>query len=87
LTGDPSTDKGALRPHLKKCWTIPSTANGEFAARMEDVLDVYARSYDPAVPVVCMDEKVRHEARCGRVEVRGLHRPAVAAVGLKLGAA
>ncbi len=26
-------------------------------ARMEDVLDVYARPQDPAVPVVCMDEK------------------------------
>jgi hypothetical protein len=26
-------------------------------ARMEDVLDVYARRHDPAVPVVCMDEK------------------------------
>src|SRR5680860_674273 len=24
---------------------------------MEDVLDVYARPHDPAVPVVCMDEK------------------------------
>lgn len=24
---------------------------------MEDVLDVYVRPYDPAVPVVCMDEK------------------------------
>jgi hypothetical protein len=24
---------------------------------MEDVLDVYARPYDPEVPVVCMDEK------------------------------
>ena len=24
---------------------------------MEDVLDVYARPYDPDVPVVCMDEK------------------------------
>ncbi len=24
---------------------------------MEDVLDVYATAYDPAVPVVCMDEK------------------------------
>jgi len=24
---------------------------------MEDVLDVYARPYDPKVPVVCMDEK------------------------------
>ncbi|MGC4857470.1 IS630 family transposase [Micromonospora sp. DT4] len=42
---------------MKKCWTIPPKANGEFAARMEDVLDVYARPHDPAVPVVCMDEK------------------------------
>ncbi len=24
---------------------------------MEDVLDVYVRPYDRAVPVVCMDEK------------------------------
>lgn len=24
---------------------------------MEDILDVYETSYDPAVPVVCMDEK------------------------------
>lgn len=24
---------------------------------MEDVLDVYQRSYEPAVPVICMDEK------------------------------
>jgi hypothetical protein len=24
---------------------------------MEDILDVYARAYDPAYPVVCMDEK------------------------------
>ena len=49
--------KAELRPHLKKCWTIPPTANGEFVARMEDVLDVYARPHDPEVPVVCMDEK------------------------------
>jgi DDE superfamily endonuclease len=46
-----------LRPHLKQCWTIPPAANGEFVARMEDVLDVYARPRDAAVPVVCMDEK------------------------------
>lgn len=42
---------------MKKCWTIPPTGNGEFVARMEDVLEVYHRPYDPAVPVVCMDEK------------------------------
>ena len=42
---------------MKKCWTIPSKANGEFVARIEDVLDVYARPHDPAAPSVCMDEK------------------------------
>ncbi|WP_406164868.1 hypothetical protein [Streptomyces sp. NBC_00996] len=49
--------KTELRPHLRKCWTIPPRANAEFAARMEDVLAVYARPYDRARPVVCMDEK------------------------------
>lgn len=34
-----------------------SKANAEFAARMESVLSVYARPYDPRRPVVCMDEK------------------------------
>ncbi|MCX4403872.1 IS630 family transposase [Streptomyces sp. NBC_01549] len=53
----PGLKKTELRPHLKKCWTIPPRANAEFAARMEDVLAVYARPYDPACPVVCMDEK------------------------------
>ena len=42
---------------MKKCWTIPPHASGEFVARMEDVLEVYHRPFDPAVPVVCMDEK------------------------------
>jgi hypothetical protein len=31
--------------------------DAQFAARKEDVLAVYARPYDPARPVVCMDEK------------------------------
>ncbi|WP_237048466.1 IS630 family transposase [Lentzea guizhouensis] len=53
----PGVEKTELRPHLRKCWTIPPRANAEFAARMEDVLAVYARPYDPARPVVCMDEK------------------------------
>ena len=43
----PGVKKTKLRPHLKKCWTIPPHANAEFAARMEDVLAVYARPYDP----------------------------------------
>lgn len=42
---------------MKKMWCIPPKQNAEFVARMEDVLAVYARPYDPMRPVVCMDEK------------------------------
>lgn len=38
-------------------WVIPPEANGEFVAHMEDVLEVYSRSYDANVPVLCMDEQ------------------------------
>lgn len=37
-------------------WCIPPKANAEFVYKMEDVLDVYKRPYDPARPVVCLDE-------------------------------
>jgi len=40
---------------LVKEWCIPE-ANAEFVAKMEDVLDVYQRPYDPLNPVVCIDE-------------------------------
>lgn len=35
---------------------IPPEHNGEYVARMEDVLDVYERPRDQSAPVVCMDE-------------------------------
>jgi hypothetical protein len=35
-----------------KSWCIPK-ASARFVAKMEDVLSVYARPYDPARPVVC----------------------------------
>ena len=38
-------------------WCIPPKQNAEFVARMEDVLEVYARPFDPKRPVICMDEK------------------------------
>ena len=38
-------------------WVIPPEANAEFAAGMEEVLSVYERPYDPAHPVLCMDEQ------------------------------
>jgi DDE superfamily endonuclease len=38
-------------------WVIPPQANAEFAASMEEVLDVYARPYNSRYPVLCMDEQ------------------------------
>lgn len=46
-----------MRPHKNDYWCIPPKENAEFVACMEDILDVYERSYDPLNPVVCMDEK------------------------------
>lgn len=37
-------------------WVIPPGQNAAFVYHMEDVLDVYQRPYDPARPLICMDE-------------------------------
>ena len=37
-------------------WCVPEI-NTEFVARMEDVLELYARPYRPKEPVVCLDER------------------------------
>lgn len=44
-----------LKPWRRTKWVIPSVG-AEFVWRMEDVLDVYARPYDPRRPQVCLDE-------------------------------
>ena len=49
--------KNELKPHLRKCWVIRPEENAEFAAGMEDILEVYQRPYDPKHPVVCLDEQ------------------------------
>lgn len=38
-------------------WCIPPEQDGQFVARMEHILEVYRRPYDPRRPVVCMDEQ------------------------------
>ena len=48
--------KNALKPWLRQQWVIPPQAHAEFVCAMEDVLEVYTRPYDPARPVVCLDE-------------------------------
>ena len=42
---------------MRKMWCIPPAQSAEFVAKMEDVLEVYLRPYDPKRPVVCMDEQ------------------------------
>jgi transposase len=43
-----------LKPWRKDMWCIPQI-DGEYVARMEDVLDLYAEHPDPKRPVVCFD--------------------------------
>ena len=47
---------------------IPPQGNAEFVAGMEKVLVVFQHPYDPAYPVVCMDEAPRQLNR----EIRAL---------------
>lgn len=48
--------KNALKPHKSEYWCVPKKHDAEFAACMEDVLDVYEMPYNHHIPVVCMDE-------------------------------
>ncbi len=47
--------ENALKPWREKMWCVPKI-DGEYVARMEDVLDLYAEPPDPARPVICLDE-------------------------------
>ena len=38
-------------------WLIPPEQDAEFVANMEEVLETYAKPYNPNQPQVCMDEQ------------------------------
>ena len=38
-------------------WVIPPEADAEFVAHLEQVIETYEKPYDPAHPVLCMDEQ------------------------------
>jgi len=38
-------------------WVIPPEADAEFVANMENVLEIYEKPYNSAIPVLCMDEQ------------------------------
>src|SRR3954471_2560761 len=44
-----------LKPWRKDMWCVPKV-DGEYVARMEDVLDLYTEAPYPKRPVVCFDE-------------------------------
>ncbi|MFT7538229.1 MAG: hypothetical protein ACI9F2_000372 [Lysobacterales bacterium] len=37
--------------------------NAEFVSRMEDILAVYKRPYDPKKPLVCLDESSKQQVK------------------------
>src|SRR3970040_920185 len=43
-----------LKPWRQEMWCVPEI-NGEYVARMEHVLDLYAEVPDPQRPLVCFD--------------------------------
>lgn len=45
-----------LKPWREKMWCIPHL-DDEYIERMEDVLKIYERVYNPYMPVICIDEK------------------------------
>src|SRR5215207_6271599 len=57
--GPPGLEANQLKPWLTQRWCIPPEQDGEFVWRMEDVLAVYTRPYDPLRPQVCLDETSR----------------------------
>src|SRR5207247_10428004 len=57
--GPPGLEANRLKPWLTQRWCIPPEHDAEFCWRMEDVLAVYTRPYDPLRPQVCLDETSR----------------------------
>jgi len=62
-------DEMQIKPWQEKMWCIPKV-DGEFVARMEDVLALYEEPADPRRPVVCFDETPRQLIGEERVPTR-----------------
>ena len=78
--------KNEIKPWLVKEWCIP-TADAEFVAKMEDVLEVYQRPYDPLRPVVCIDETNKQLIEENRVPCEPGHPEKVDSVYVRNGVA
>lgn len=60
-----------LKPWQQKMWCIPKL-DEEYIQRMEDILDIYEKEYDPKKPVICIDEKpaVLHEGKRAAIKAK-----------------
>ncbi len=66
-----TAQKNELKPWRVKSWCLAKPSS-RFVAKMEDVLGVYARLYNPRRPVVCLDElsKQLHSTPHGSLALR-----------------
>ena len=55
--GPTHAKKNGMTNRKIEYWVIPPEADGEFVAHMEEVLETYEKPYNPAFPVLCMDEQ------------------------------
>jgi len=55
--------KNELKPWLKECWCIPPKANADFVCAMEDILNVYQRTFSEDEVLVCMDETSKQHTK------------------------
>src|ERR1700674_3344758 len=62
-----------LKPWRKDMWCIPKV-DGEYVARMEDVLELYAEAPDPKRPVVCLDESPGQQDNLSPPSARALYQ-------------
>lgn len=69
-----------------KEWCIPE-ADADFVAKMEDVLEVYQRPYDPLRPVVCIDETNKQLIEETRIPCEPGHPEKVDSVYVRKGVA
>src|SRR5512135_1396742 len=72
--GAADDQKNGMTSRKIEYWVIPPEADGEFVAHMEEVPETYARPYDPARPVLCMDEQPVQLLREARVPIPATHR-------------
>ena len=54
-------------------WVVPPEADAEFAAAMDEVIETYARSYDPAQPVVRVEKHLVQLVEGARCKLKSVY--------------